>query len=95
MHDQTDSFIHLNYLQNENNLIGVIDRQKFYLIDIRVCIIYNSKFKFSSLKFKISVLTTVLNPIFLIFQHTELKQNQKPFKHKLKIKNLQYLTCTW
>lgn len=46
MYDQTDSFIHLNYLQNENNLIGVIDRQKFYLTDTRIdiskpCSIYD------------------------------------------------------
>lgn len=50
MYDQTDSFIHLNYLQNKNNLIGVIDRQKFYLLDTRVCIIFYSKFKFNILE---------------------------------------------
>jgi hypothetical protein len=44
LYDQPDSFIHLSYLQNESNLIGVINRQQFYLIDTRVCIIYNSKF---------------------------------------------------
>ncbi|XP_026814538.1 uncharacterized protein LOC113554763 [Rhopalosiphum maidis] len=46
LYDQSDSFIHLSYLQNESNLIGVINRQQFYLIDTRVdiskpCSIYD------------------------------------------------------
>uniref|UniRef100_A0A2S2N6F1 Uncharacterized protein n=1 Tax=Schizaphis graminum TaxID=13262 RepID=A0A2S2N6F1_SCHGA len=46
LYDQPDSFIHLSYLQNDSNLIGVINRQQFYLIDTRVdiskpCSIYD------------------------------------------------------
>jgi len=50
VYDQTDSFIHLNYLQNEFNLVGIINRQKLYLIDARV--MYNNLYniKFSSLE---------------------------------------------
>ncbi|XP_022172452.1 uncharacterized protein LOC111035227 isoform X2 [Myzus persicae] len=36
VYDQTDSFIHLSYLQKESNLIGIINRQKLYLIDARI-----------------------------------------------------------
>ncbi|XP_060867146.1 uncharacterized protein LOC132942608 [Metopolophium dirhodum] len=46
VYDQIDSFIHLNYLQNESNLIGIINRQKLYLMDARIdiskpCSIYD------------------------------------------------------